>query len=153
MKPILRAVVVLALVLGTGWLGLWFFGNSRQIRIEKQNNPAAVRPEAEDGNSEYGGKTPRKTLDLLIAALEKNNLTLAEKYFSPEIRDQQSVELKKLYDAKILGDLIAALKTIKEGAAKDSSYYVFPVYDETGAVIAEVELKKNAEGFWKIWSL
>ena len=155
-KSITRVIIVLTLVLGAGWLGLWFLGDSRQIKIENQNknNPAASQSGIDDGSfSEFGGKTPRETLDLLIAALEKNNLTLAAKYFSSELRDQESLELKKLYDAKLLGDLINALKGIKEGKETDSSHFGFPVLDETGEVVAIIQLEKNISGFWKISSL
>jgi len=149
-KPILRSIFVLALVLGIGWFGLWFLGNSRGFKVENPKQKIDSQPITID---EYGGKTPRETLNLLIAALEKNNIDLALKYFTPELQEAQSHDLKKLQDAKLLADLVKTLKGIKNGKNLSGNRYQFDVpEEETGEIIAEIEMKKNETGFWTIAS-
>ena len=149
-KPILRSIFILALVLGVGWLGLWFLGNSRGFEVENPKQKIDSQPIIVD---ERGGKTPRETLNLLIAALEKNNIDLALKYFAPELREAQSHDLKKLQDAKLLADLVKTLKGVKSGKNLNENHYQFDVpEEEAGEIIAEIEMEKNETGFWMIAS-
>ena len=149
-KRILRSVFVLAMVLGIGWFGLWFLENSRGFKVE---NPERKIDSQSIAAGEYGGKTPRETLDLLIAALEKNNVDLALKYFAPELREAQSHDLKKLQDAKLLADLVKTLKGVKSGKNLNENHYQFDVpEEEAGEIIAEIEMEKNETGFWMIAS-
>lgn len=160
-KSVLRSFIVLGLVLGIGFFGLWFLGGT-EIRIKNSNtdNSASntnTSTGADNGNGDQfsgvGGKTPGETLTLLIKALENNNLTLAVEYFIPDSRETESEDLTKLYNANILGDLIKDLKNIKSGELLNDNQYKFTVYDETGQSTAEIELIKNSSGFWKINSL
>jgi len=130
------------LILGIGFIGLWFL-NGNEINITNQGNPNPV------GSSD--AQTPQETLDLLIKALEKNDLTAAVGYFVPENQATESEALTKLYNANILGDLIKDLKSIKNGKSIDDSHYRFEVPDPSGQ--AEIDLLKNENGIWKIVSL
>lgn len=160
-KSFIRSIVVLILVLSAGGLGLWFLGG-KEIVINKSGNSntgsnsdiqnSGAGSVAGDIFKEFGGKTPNETLSFLIGALEKNNLTLAMKYFAPEIRAIESEDLKKLQDANLLADLIKSLKSIKSGKTTDNSHYRFIVPDETGETIVEIELAKNSADLWKIIS-
>lgn len=160
-QSFIRSIIVLILVLGAGGLGLWFL-SGKEIVINKSDISNATNSSnsqnsgagsvAGDIFKEFGGKSPNETLTLLINALEKNNLTLAMKYFSPEIRAVESEELKKLQDANLLGDLAGSLKSIKIGRIMDNSHYRFIVPDETGETIIEIELAKNSADLWKIIS-
>ena len=138
--------------MGAGWFGLWFL-SGKEITIRNENAAPAPADKNEETFSDVGGRTPKETLDLLITALEKDNLALAAKYFVPEIRDEESEDLKKLHDAKLMADLVQTLKGIKNGKAVDNSHYRFAVPDETGEIIAEIGMVKNATGLWKINSL
>lgn len=153
-KSILRSVVVLALILFTGFLGLWFLGG-QEINIKNQNNLPAkttVNKNIADRFSDFGGHTPQETLKLLILALEKNDLTLAAKYFIPENRETVSEDLEKLNNTNMLGDLIKDLKNIKSGKLTNKTYH-FEIVDENGQTAAALELIKNQKGLWKIISL
>ncbi len=155
-KGILRSLIVLGFILGTGWFGLWFLG---QYRTEiKVKNPDARTPQdiSESDKDEFynfGGKTPQETISLFVSSLEKNNLVLAVKYFIPKAREKESEDLTRLKDANILGDLIGDLKKLKNGNAIDGTRYIFKILDETGQAAAEVELIKNKSGSWKLMAL
>jgi len=153
-KNILRSLIVMGLILGIGFFGLWFLSGS-EIKIKNQSS--AVSPKFQtnklDQFSDIGGKTPQETVGLLASALEKNDLILAIKYFIPENREVESQDLTKLYNTNLLGDLIKDLKNLKNGKTVDSRHYLFEVPDETGGTAAEIELIKNENGFWKIVSL
>lgn len=160
-KNILRSLIVMGLILGIGFFGLWFLSGS-EIKITRPNdtrlnNGQAVGQENQNGEadqfSDIGGKTPQETVGLLAGALEKNDLILAIKYFVPENREVESEDLTKLYNANILGDLIKDLKNLKNGKTVDGRHYLFEVPDESGGTAAEIELIKNEKGFWKIISL
>jgi len=140
-KSILRSLYVMVLILGIGFFGLWLLGGN-EIKITSQN--AAIPSNAH---------TPQETLDLLVKALEKNDLTAAVEYFVPENREMESEALTKLYDANILGELIQDLKNVKNGKSIDDSHYRFEVFDSSGQSIAEIDLVKNENGIWKIVSL
>ena len=155
-KGMLRSFIVLALVLGTGFFGLWFLGKyGTEIKIKNPDSELGqnVSEIEKDEFYNFGGKTPQETISLFVSALEKNNLVLAVKYFVPEAREKESEDLTKLKDANILGDLMTDLKNLKNGKAADKAHYLFKVFDETGVAAAEVELVKNKSGFWKLLAL
>ncbi|OGD24860.1 hypothetical protein A2819_00630 [Candidatus Azambacteria bacterium RIFCSPHIGHO2_01_FULL_40_24] len=154
-KGILRSVIVLISILSIGFLGLWFLSGPK-ISINNKNNlpiKTPVNKNITDGFSNFGGQTPQETLKLLISALEKNNLTLAAKYFIPENREVVSEDLERLNTTNLLGDLIKDLKNIKLGKLSTETHYYFEIIDETGQTAAALELIKNQKGLWKIISL
>ena len=155
-KGVIRSFIVLALVLGAGFFGLWFLGKyGTEIKI-KNPDVGTLQNVSESEKDEFynvGGKTPQETISLFVSALEKNNLVLAVKYFIPDAREKESEDLIKLKDAGILSDLIHDLKNLKNGQVIDNTHYLFKVFDETGQAAAEVELVKNKDGFWKLLAL
>ena len=153
-KNILRSLIVMGLILGIGFFGLWFLSGS-EIKIKNQNSAVSPKPQTNelDQFSDIGGKTPQETIGLLASALEKSDLALAVKYFVPENREMESEDLTKLYNANLLGDLIKDLKNLKNGKTVDSRHYLFEVPDESGGTAVEIELIKNEKGLWKIISL
>lgn len=154
-KGILRSSIVLALILITGFFGLWFLGG-QEININHQSVSTVKTPanmEKIDQFSDFGGHTPQETLKLLISALEKNDLTLAAKYFIPENRRVVSEDLERFNNINMLSDLIKDLKNIKLGRLLNETHYSFEIVDETGQAAAALELVKNQKGLWKIVSL
>ncbi len=157
-KAILRNLIVLVFILGTGFLGLWFLGkpgDKLSIKNPESGNSGAASQNTtvSDQFSDFGGKTPQETISLLVTSLEKNNVTLATKYFVPEAREVESEDLLKLKNANILSDLIKDLKNLKNGKKIDDTHYSFEVFDEAGQAAAEINLSKNGNGFWKLISL
>ncbi|MDP2638888.1 MAG: hypothetical protein Q8P06_01825 [Candidatus Azambacteria bacterium] len=153
-KNILRSFIVLMVVLGVGFFGLWLL-RENEIQVINQNStaPSAFQNDNTDQFSAIGGKTPQETLNLLIKNLEKNDLTAAIQYFVPENRATESEDLTKLYNANILGDLIKDLKNIKDGKMIANNQYRFEIPDDAGGVAVEIDLMKNNKGFWEIVSL
>lgn len=154
-KSFIRSVIVLVLILSSGFLGLWFLGGEK---IDIKNQGASqinteLNKEPSDGFGKFGGETPQETLEMLINALLKNDLDSAVKYFIPENRKVVSEDLSRLENIKLLGDLMKDLKNIKSGKLKNENLYRFEILDEDGQTSAELELMKNQEGFWKIISL
>ncbi|MBU2081818.1 hypothetical protein KKH14_00045 [Patescibacteria group bacterium] len=140
-KSILRSLFVMVLILGIGLFGLWLLGGN-EISITNKNS--ATPPNTQ---------TPQEILDLLVKALEKNDLTAAVEYFVPENREMESEALTKLHNANILGELIKDLKSVKDGRNINSNHYRFEVFDSSGQNIADIDLIKNEKGIWKIVSL
>src|SRR3989344_8418422 len=68
--------IIIILFIGVyalGWYGDWKF--NKDLKAIQQESD---RPYLEDT---YGGKTPKETLELFIAAVEKEDFELASKYF------------------------------------------------------------------------
>jgi len=154
-KSIIRSAVVLLLVLSLGFIGLWFLGGNN-IEIKNQGASqinTAANEEISDMFGDLGGKTPQETLSMFIIALEKNDLTLATKYFIPDNREMVSEDLSRLDNTKLLGDLVKDLKNITLGTLKNETHYYFEISDADGQISAELQLVKNKKGLWKIISL
>jgi len=131
----------MVLILGIGFFGLWLLGGN-EISITNQNSVTLLNTQ-----------TPQEILNLLIKALEKNDLTVAVEYFVPENQEMESEALTRLYNANILDELIKDLKSIKNGKNIDSNHYRFEVFDSSGQNIADIDLIKSENGAWKIVSL
>lgn len=145
----------MASILSIGFLGLWFLSGPK-ININNQNISAVKTPisgEIIDQFSDFGGKTPQETLKMLISALEKNDLTLAAKYFIPDNRKTVSEDLAKLSNDNFLGDLISDLKSVKPGGLTNETSYYFEVVDKNDQTTTNLELLKNQKGLWKMVSL
>ncbi len=151
-KNVLRSFLAMAAIFGAGLLGLWLLGGNK---AEVKNPVVSSAPKATgvDEFSDVGGRTPRETINLLTAALEKNNIALSLEYFSPENRSAASDDLANLASMNLLSDLIKNLKSLKDGKTVDDIHYVFEVSDESGSSPLEITLIKNEKGFWKILSM
>ncbi|MDD4931783.1 MAG: hypothetical protein PHG66_06605 [Candidatus Colwellbacteria bacterium] len=103
----------------------------------------------------YGGKTPEETMQLFIAALEKEDLELAAKYFllaEPGVPDPKWIEqLKKAKDEKRLNDSINLLREAKFTGESMPGYAGFDILGSDGSVIYGIDLVKNTySSLWKI---
>ena len=70
-------------------------------------------------NDKYGGKTPEKTFDMFIAALEKGDIELASKYFKLDKQAgwKQSFEaLKK--ERAIYNEMLAEMKFARDNSRR-----------------------------------
>src|SRR3990172_5868137 len=97
------AVFIFADGYGLSWYGEYSFNKDLQA-IKKE----AERPYLEDI---YGGKTPKETLELFIAAIEKEDFDLASKYF---ILSKQGEWRSALLEANRNEKLHALIQEIKE---------------------------------------
>jgi hypothetical protein len=108
-------------------------------------------------NDKAGGSTPQETLNLFIAALEKNDVDLATSYFMPDdsgSREKWQKILQDTYDAGNFQLLAQALKKAQpnEAGIIEDKFYLFTAVDDRGEALAGVSLQFNGH-VWKIDSL
>ncbi|MEK7087454.1 MAG: hypothetical protein AAB958_02005 [Patescibacteria group bacterium] len=104
------------------------------------------RPYLEDT---YGGKTPKETLELFIAAIEKEDFELASKYF---VLSKQGEWKSELIEINNLNKIDVFLKPIKEEIIKlrdnDVKWMNNDKYISEGPIL--FNLIKYPQGIWKI---
>ncbi len=83
------------------------YGNWRATQEYLQAEQEAERPYRED---RYGGQTPKETLELFIAAVEKNDFELASKYFVLSKQEEWKAGLQKAKEKNTLAWLLNELK-------------------------------------------
>ena len=95
------AFVIWMLIQAGPWLRGW----------RERQAADALRRQAEEQlrNDRYGGKTPEETFDMFIAALEKEDIELASKYFVIQKQEQWGKTLKEYYSKALLSDFILEL--------------------------------------------
>ena len=155
--------VLMVLVVGVAGFFIW----NKYFTYD----PVKVYAEAEKRYIEamtadtYGGKTPQETLDLFVAALKKEDVDLASKYFLL-INDSSSsdyltwnkykLELQKAKDAGRIANMVNILSRAVPDLKNifSESDYKFSVYDSTDKLEAYINMELNKySGVWKIESL
>lgn len=106
----------------------------------------------------YGGKTPRETLSLFIAALEKEDVDLASKYFMIDnnLSRQKWVDfLTKIKNEGNIQRFASDLKNYQESTNTISKNdFAFIYKNSDGTVGLQINLKLNEQtNIWKIESL
>ena len=135
------AVFLFAVGYGLSWYGKYSFNKDLQA-IKKE----AERPYLEDI---YGGKTPKETLELFIAAIEKEDFDLASKYFvinkQEEWRDRLvKGEKQKLYN------WIDLLKTAQDRGSLWDGNFQMEVKNAAESANLIIDFIKYPQGIWKI---
>ncbi len=97
----------------------------------------------------YGGKTPKETLELFIAAVEKNDFDLASKYFVLSKQEEWKKKLKN-GDKENLKNWIALLKKATEGDVLGLNNFQMRVRDDLGKDLLVVDFLKYPSDLWKI---
>lgn len=100
----------------------------------------------------YGGRTPEETLQLFIDALKKGDIDLASKYFVIEKQEKWRIDLAKIQEKGLLGDMLADLEKI-ELSKKEADIAFFAVANEKNEVTTQMILKKILNRRWKISEL
>lgn len=126
-----------------------------QLKLYQEKEAAYIKAMTEDT---YGGKTPKETLDLFVAALRAGDVELASKYFildenlskekwSNLLKDIQSRgHLKKLSD-----DI--SMKAIA-GDISSNNEFGYLLYNSDGTVGLQIDMRLNKYSqLWKIESL
>lgn len=101
----------------------------------------------------YGGATPRETLDLFIAALEKGDIELAAKYFVLGKQDEVYDQLLVGKEKGNLEKFLAALNNSFDGKEIYKGTYQFTVVREGEALLTLVLDKNEYSGLWKLREL
>lgn len=105
-------------------------------------------------NDNAGGKTPDATIDLFIAALEKNDVELATSYFMPDDqgnRDEDRAMMQRAFDAGDFPRVAMLMKNrvIDQDGIIGDKFYSFNFRDEFGNPGGGVSLQFNGN-VWKI---
>ena len=98
------AIVVFLLMLGAQKYTTWKFNHDLAVLQAEEE-----RPYQEDT---YGGKTPKETLELFIAAVEKGDYDLASKYFILTKQEEWRTGLVKIEEKNNLNFVLTKLKKI-----------------------------------------
>lgn len=148
--------ILFVFLISIGTLGLILYGLSKYGEWSLQRDikniiEAENRPYLEDA---YGGKTPKETLDLFIAAVEKRDLTLASKYFVLSKQEEWKNGLMKAEEKNNLEWLLAELK--KENARLDYADPTEMLGDRQLYTVGDkmsITFIKYPRGNWKIQAL
>lgn len=106
----------------------------------------------------YGGKTPKETLDLFVAALRANDIDLASKYFLLDenasrekwVEYLAAIEAKNLL-SKMADDISRDAKPL--GSVYEGNF-AFGLFGNDGTVAISIRLRLNTHTkVWKIESL
>jgi len=170
LKPVLIAFGAVVLLFAGYMLWLAFWSPEAIREFEAQKNLELAQQGLKDFNSKllndtYGGKTPKETLDLFIAALEKGDIDLASKYFAYETGGVDAFNLskwkeglQKLSEEGGLLNLIMALKQATTGEYSENytwykKTFYFNAKNDKGEDINIVLVFNHLSGVWKIENL
>lgn len=108
----------------------------------------------------YGGATPEETLKLFVAALKKEDVELASKYFMLDdngSREKWVQRLTELKEKKLLQQMATDIETKAKPDLKNKiseTDFKFVLYQDNGLVGAGIDMELNKQsGVWKIESL
>lgn len=106
----------------------------------------------------YGGKTPKETLDMFVAALRSGNVELASKYFLLDENLRRAKWVSYLTDIKGRGLLSRMADDIEKFAkpvsGNDKNDYAFELLNKEGIVAVLIDMQFNQRSqLWKIESL
>ena len=111
----------------------------------------------------YGGKTPQETLDMFVAALKKEDMDLASKYFALDTNENSPDYLtRKKWESGLIdirnnnkvSEVISKLGSLKIQEKDDFGNASFQSLDEKGLVDISVNFIFNKySGVWKIESM
>lgn len=93
----------------------------------------------------YGGKTPKETLQLYIAALEKRDFSLAAQYFIGDYKEKEN----KRWNGVKNDEVAQAILVLKQALDKEGSYSG----DGKGFAIRRpilIDMKQYPNGIWKL---
>ncbi len=105
----------------------------------------------------YGGKTPKETLDLFVAAVRKGDTELASKYFLLDEKASREKWLIFLNNIKAkdllnqMADDISKFAKPLDSTSSDKNVFSFGLFDENGGIAISIDMRINKySGLWKI---
>ena len=97
----------------------------------------------------YGGKTPKETLDLFVAAVEKKDYALASKYFVIPKQEQWRLGLQKIAEKNNVNSLLSDLHKMQMRSLL-SETATMAAKDSRGIYSTFIEFTKYPNGIWKL---
>lgn len=104
-------------------------------------------------NDNYGGATPRETLDLFIQALEKGDTDLASKYFVPEKQRQMAEDLRIGKSNGTIKNSIELVRHYSSDSPISGEKYFMSYKTDIGLSAQAMFLLNRFTNIWKIDSL
>lgn len=138
------AIFLIAAFYGLSWYGEWSLQKDVARIIEQEN-----RPYLEDI---YGGKTPKETLDLFISAVEKEDFTLASKYFILSKQKEWEERLRGGEREK-LNNWIVLLKNAQDKGSLWEGNFQMEAKEKNTNIGLIIDFTKYPSGVWKIQEL
>jgi hypothetical protein len=140
---LLVGLIVFLFLIIWGWqkYQTWKFNHDLAVLQAEEE-----RPYREDT---YGGKTPKETLELFIAAVEKGDYDLASKYFILSKQEEWNKRLKN-GDIKKIKDWIAKLKEAQDKGSVTENRFQMYVKGSDGKDELLIDFIKYPQGIWKI---
>jgi len=162
LKFLIILIGIIAVII-TAYL-VWnnFFNQEARERRESEKRYNQFFQALSDGENKqredtYGGKTPQETIDLFVAALEKDDLELASRYFSLTVEGKTDPKwLPVLQKAKEEGKIIAIVDALKKAtpAGGWGPYFGFESLNDQKELLINIGLRKNEfSNIWKIESI
>lgn len=162
LKFFIIAIVTVVLLFALAVIWEAFFSPRARSDFEtRKNYEQAVKGtkefEEKMRSDTYGGKTPQETLDMFIAALEKEDVDLAVKYFSTLNEfDSEAIksELKNKKEEE-LSKLLSILKELRNNQRKESegSVLFFKKNSNEEIEYSVLMIKNEFSRVWKIESM
>lgn len=143
-------VLVIFLLVGVGlsFLIFWFHPTSRYARQVKkglsQVEEEIKKEEALYANDTYGGKTPEETYQMFLAALQKQDIELASKYFILDKQAEYKALLEQIKTSghweEMMKDLLALRNQVGKFDGERKDLYVINVINDQNTSVATIVL-------------
>lgn len=135
-------IFLVAAFYGLSWYGEWSLQKDITQIIKQQNLPFL--------EDMYGGKTPKETLELFIAAVEKGDFTLASKYFMLSEQERWESGLEKIKEKNNLQLFLSRLYKMEDKESLSPDSFQMGAKDESGVFMTFITFVKYPSGIWKI---
>lgn len=120
----------------------WKFDRELQQLTDEIN-----KPYLEDT---YGGKTPKETLEMFIAAVENGDYDLASKYFVLSKQEEWKGRLMKGRESDRLGQFVNNIKRAEDRGSLWEGNFQMEVKSVQDGLSLVIEFIKYPQGIWKI---
>lgn len=149
-KPVKKYLKIGAGILILGIIAIFGYPKYQDWKFNKelkQLTEEINKPYLEDT---YGGKTPKETLEMFIAAVEKEDFDLASKYFVLSKQEEWREKLKNTQEKGNLNWLLENLKKMEDRDSISDDNFQMGAKDEKGIYMVFIDFIKYPQGIWKI---
>src|SRR3989338_2462671 len=127
-------------------VSVYQYAKSPEYRAE-QDLKALQKRYAEDT---YGGKTPEETIELFIAALKKEDIDLAVKYFIIDKQEEWRAGLANVMEHQKWSSMVFDLERKKYKNEISDELVAFDIANDNNEAALSISLAKIPNGIWKI---
>ena len=148
---ILVGIILVLWIITT--LAIWWPGYKQQKAFDRWQ-AGLEQPYKEDS---YGGKTPEETWAMFLAALKKEDIELASKYFVVEKQGEWRANLFQIKDKNRIKSALNEFETLHKNSENNERdlnvayFYIYAQHKELGKISSPVVFKLNQ--FTKVWKI